>query len=124
MIQPIDHLPTNVFGYAVQGLLHASDYDILRPALAEYALQKRGKLHLLVDVSAATGLGTKSFWEEAKLQWNYAGEIGRVAVVGPPEWTKPFIKIAGMIRIGGEIETFSKEQTELAQAWLAGLVAV
>ena len=124
MIQLFDHLPTNVFGYAVQGTLHASDYDILRPALSEYALQKRGRLNLLIDVSAATGLGTKAFWEEAKMQWTYAGEVGRVAVIGTPEWTKPFLRIAGMIGLSGEVHAFAKEEGEVAKAWLAGLVAV
>lgn len=123
MIRVLDSLPANVFGYAIIGDLEASDYRILSPALKQAASVLRGGVNILVDVTQAQGLGTKALWEEAKLQWELAGNVNRVAVVGPPLWTEPFITIAGMIRIGIETETFGADQREEAAAWLAGVIS-
>lgn len=123
MIKLMHDLPANVLGYAIIGELEGHDYEILRPALNEYARGTAGGVNILVDVTEASGLSTRALWEEAKLEWDKAGVVQRVALIGAPLWTRPFIKLADMLRLGTEVHTFEAERKREAVAWLAGVVA-
>jgi stage II sporulation SpoAA-like protein len=82
VIEPLENLPAGVIGFRASGTVHASDYrDHLVPAI-EAALDKFGKVNVVVVLGDDFDhLSLGATWEDAKLIGLPLSSWGRAALV-------------------------------------------
>jgi hypothetical protein len=111
------------------GIVHARITGELAPAdqkmlegLASRLIDDGNQVSLLVTLDAFVGWKKDPGWEEDDLgyQLEYANRIVRMAIVGDERWRDPALLFVGKGFRDTEIEFFTPDAADAAQAWLEG----
>jgi hypothetical protein len=111
------------------GIIHARISGELAPAdqkmlegLASRLIDDGNQVSLLVTLDAFDGWKKDPGWDEDDLgyQLEYANRIVRMAIVGEERWRDPALLFVGKGFRDTEIEFFTPDAADAAQAWLEG----
>lgn len=104
------------------GVLTDADYkQVLIPALdAKFA--QHGKLNALVILDSPLEFEPAAIWDDARYGLKHRADIGRMAVVGGPDWISWAMKLWALVA-PGEFRAFPADQADEARRWI-GLPAV
>jgi hypothetical protein len=101
----------------LSGKLHRDDYQRLAPAV-EQAIQRHGKVRMLVEMQNFHGWDLRALWEDVKFDIKHFRDIERLVIVGDKKWEqwmatfcKPFTTAT--------IRYFPVEQAAAAKEWIA-----
>ena len=100
----------------VTGQLHKDDYDHFVPMI-EPALERHGKVRMLLKMVDFHGWSLSAVWEDVKFDWKHFNDIERLALVGDRKWEEG---IAAFCRpfTTAEIRYFSMEEMTEAYEWV------
>lgn len=99
------------------GKLTRDDYERLAPKV-EQAVDKLGKVRMLVDMADFQGADLGAAWEDVKFDEKHMGGLERIAMVGDKKWEKWMAKFTHPFS-NVEVRIFDKGEAEKAQEWLA-----
>jgi hypothetical protein len=100
----------------ISGKLQTSDYEQFVPVL-EKAIQKRGKIRILVRMNNFHGWDAGALWEDIKFDAEYFNCIERLALVGEKTWEK-WMALFCKPFTTATIRYFSPEKRIEAREWL------
>ncbi|MGD0463898.1 MAG: STAS/SEC14 domain-containing protein [Tepidisphaeraceae bacterium] len=98
------------------GKLHKDDYQHFVP-IVEKAVQKNGKVRMLVQMHNFHGWDAGALWEDVKFDLQHFNHIERLAVVGEKTWEKWMAMFCKAFTTA-TIRYFSSEHTDEARAWI------
>ena len=115
MMEIMNESAGNVVGIRATGMLTTADYDqVLVPRLAQLS-QKFETLRALFYMDQDfRGWDLSAAWANTKLDFQFRGQLEKVAIVGAPTWEEWCVRIAGLV-MKGEMRTFRTDQ--LGDAW-------
>jgi SpoIIAA-like len=118
MIEFLPRSHDNVLAIKVGGTLTAKDYETeLIPRLDE-AMSKHDVVHLMFAMDPSfSGWTLNAAWEDARLGLTRRSHLGRIAVVGGPQWVS-WCMAAGAFMMKGEMRSFPYEELEAAWDWV------
>ena len=111
------------------GIVHARITGEMAPAdqkmlegLASRLIDDGNEVLLLVTLDAFEGWKKDPGWEVEDLgyQLEYGNRIARMAIVGDQRWRDPALLFVGKGFRDTEIEFFTPDAADAAQAWLEG----
>lgn len=118
-IEIVDSTETNVVQVELSGKLETADYERLVPRL-ETAIERHGKLRLLVTMRDFHGWELGALWQDVKFDIRHAGDFERIAMVGDSKWQsgmatfcKPFTSAS--------VEYFDEHEASAANKWLCSV---
>ena len=122
MIESIEGMPEETFGFRLSGEVSRADYDtVLIPAL-EKAFA-RGSVRCLCQLGPEfEGYEAGAVWEDLKTGARFG--VGhhsawkRMALVTDVEWVRHMVSLFGWMA-PGELKLFPLDQLEEAKAWVA-----
>ena len=98
------------------GKLHTSDYHHFVPVV-EQAVQKHGKVRMLVEMHKFHGWDAGAIWEDVKFDVKHFHDIERLAIVGEKTWEKWMVAFCKPFTTA-TIRYFPSEQEAEARAWI------
>ena len=98
------------------GKLHKKDYQHFVP-IVEQAVQKHGKVRILVQMHNFQGWDGGALWEDVKFDLKYFNDIERLAIVGETAWEKWMATFCKPFTTAS-IRYFPSEQAAEARAWI------
>ena len=101
----------------ITGKLHKSDYQDFVP-IVEKAVQKHGKVRMLVQMHQFHGWDLGALWEDVKFDVKHFNQIERLAIVGETTWEKWMAAFCKPFTTA-TIQYFSSGQLAAARAWVA-----
>jgi hypothetical protein len=98
------------------GKLHKSDYQHFVPPV-EQAVQKHGKVRIIVVMQNFHGWDAGALWEDIKFDVKHFNHIEKLAVVGEKTWEKWMVAFCKPFTTA-TIKYFSIERQADARAWV------
>jgi hypothetical protein len=110
----------DVLEIRASGRLTSDDYRLALAPRLDAALRtgKKLKVLFLMDETFA-GWTPGAAWLNTVVDVRHRKDFGKLAIVGAPAWEEWCLKLAGLL-IAGEIRSFTRDQLDLARAWLRG----
>ncbi len=105
-----------VLAYRVGGKVTREELGEIETKLVA-AIDKFGKVRVLVELTGLSGMEPGAFWEDLKFTLRHGRDIERLAVVGDQNWERWWTKIAGKLS-GTDVEYFEVQQRIHAWHWL------
>ena len=99
------------------GKLNKKDYQHFVPMI-EKAVQKHGKVRMLVQMHNFHGWNAGALWEDVKFDLKHFNDIERLAMVGEKKWQKWMATFCNPFT-AATVRYFSFEQASEARAWIA-----
>jgi hypothetical protein len=100
----------------ITGKLHKSDYQHFVP-IVEKAVQKHGKVRMLVQMHKFHGWDLGALWEDVKFDAKHFNQIERLAIVGETTWEKWMATFCKPFTTA-TIQFFSSDRLAQARAWV------
>ena len=85
MVEVQERSDDKVVEVTVSGKLTEEDYGHFAP-IVEAAIQRSGKLRMLVVMHDFHGWTAGALWEDVKFDWHHFRDIERLALVGERRW--------------------------------------
>ncbi len=85
MVEVQERSDDKVVEVTVSGKLTKEDYGHFAP-IVEAAIQRSGKLRMLVVMHDFHGWTAGALWEDVKFDWHHFRDIERLALVGERRW--------------------------------------
>ena len=101
----------------LSGKLHKADYRHFVP-IVENAIQKHGKIRMLVHLHNFHGWDAGGLWEDLKFDVNHFRDIERLAIVGETTWEKWMAEFCKPFT-SASIRYFPSGQLAEARLWAA-----
>ena len=98
------------------GKLHKNDYQHFVP-IVEAAVQKHGKVRMLVQMHYFHGWDAGAIWEDVKFDVRHFNDIERLAIVGETTWEKWMVTFCKPFTTA-TIRYFPVDQAAEARAWI------
>ena len=114
MIEFFETTRRGTIGVRVSGTVSVSDYRAVMPEMNDLLAEAEGGLNIVVEISADADVDPVVLWDDMQFGQDHAGEVGRMAVVGTPQWAG-YVEILGDNDI--EARLFPPEQAAAAHAW-------
>jgi hypothetical protein len=99
------------------GKLHKEDYRHFVPTV-EAAVQRHGKVRMLVQMQNFHGWSAGALWEDMKFDLKHFNHIERLAIVGETTWEK-WMAVFCKPFTTATIRYFPAEDLAAARAWIA-----
>ena len=99
------------------GTLQKDDYKHFLPTV-ERAIQKHGKLRILVEMHDFHGWALGALWEDIKFDVKHYKDIERLAMVGDKKWEQRMATFCKPFTTA-KIKYFPQGQSAEARAWIA-----
>lgn len=116
MIHPLTETHEACLAFEFTGKLESDDYHGL-VSRCEEAIEKFGKIRVLVWFHDFEGWTPSGFWRDMKFSLKHYGSIEKFAVVGEEKWQRTLIELAKPLS-GAEVRYFSADQLEAARDWV------
>ena len=119
MLAILDLGPT-ILGYRAEGKLESADVDRAFEEVDE-RLASGGKIRIYAEILSLMGLSLNALWDDFRQSiqhWNVIPRIEKVAVVTDIEWLRRTAHWEDRMFRGLEIQAFTLEDRDKAQAWL------
>ena len=100
----------------VSGKLVKADYADFVPAFDRLVL-RRGKVRVLLDMSAFQGWDAAAVWEDFKVDVKHFNDIDRLAMVGEKRWQEWMATICRPFTTA-TVKYFDHAQADEARKWL------
>ena len=118
MIEIMKESEGNIVGIRATGTLTTADYDqVLIPKLEELSRQFDGLRALFYMDRAFKGWDMSAAWANTKLDFQFRGNLEKVAIVGAPAWEEWCVRMASLL-MKGELRTFTTDQLDEAWKWV------
>ncbi|MCF6807720.1 STAS/SEC14 domain-containing protein [Thiotrichales bacterium 19S9-12] len=102
----------------VEGKLTHEDYiQFLIPSLEE-AINKYGKLRLMMEIENFSGWELQAAWDDLNVGIKHRKNFERIAIIGDAKWQELMTKIFGFF-ITGETKYFPIEEKNQAEDWVS-----
>lgn len=116
MIERLKETRGPAYGFAVRGVLTASDTENISKQL-DYAIGESSKpLGLLMDLSEMMGADWTARWKEMRFLQIHSDHIARLAIIGVTGWEE----VANMLLVASaalQAETLYFQPSEILHAW-------
>ena len=99
------------------GKLNKKDYQHFVPMI-EKAVQKHGKVRMLVQMHNFHGWNAGALWEDVKFDLKHFNDIERLAMVGEKKWQQWMATFCNPFT-AATVRYFPLEQAAEARAWIA-----
>ena len=100
MLTSMTDLPPGVLGFEASGTLHADDYrDVLLPAV-EAAIQRGGKVRIVLVIERFDGVSGGALWQDLKMGVEHLTHWERIALVTDIDWMKHLTALFGWMTPG------------------------
>lgn len=116
MVKFLERTQDDRIGIVVDGRVGKGDVRALADLLRE-AIEKHGRIRLLIQLESLPLLGVGAFWEDLKFTLRHARDIERTALVGDAVWHGPYVRIMGPF-VPGEVRHFGSDHLEDAWRWV------
>lgn len=118
MIEFLPRSHDHVVAIKVGGKLTARDYEQNLIPRLDALLAKHDVVNLLIEMDDTFhGWTLDAAWDDAKFGLENRARLGRVAVVGAPEWVR-WCMAAGAFMMKGEMRAFPRDRLDDAWAWV------
>jgi hypothetical protein len=116
MIEHLQQTRGPAFGFAVHGVLTATDTSDLTARLDYLIGDYKKPIGVLADLSRMGGADWAARWNEMRFLRRYTDQIARLAIVGAGDWEE----IASMVLVATaalQAQTLYFKSSELSHAW-------
>jgi hypothetical protein len=117
MIYKMHQSSGDIIGFHLGGKLTDDDYrETLVPEL-EQAVERWGKINLLLEMEDFYGWDAHALWDDFKVGLKYKDAIGRIAMVGDRTWEEWMTKLLKYF-VKAEVKYFEHARDHRAWIWL------
>ena len=117
-----DHLEISTTDRSIHinpvGTIHASDYDLIRPAVESF-IESHGAARILFDCEEFSGWTPAAMWEDLKLGVHHVSDLERIAFVVDSRWQSA-LATACKVFLRAEVRSFDRDRLAEAAAWIDG----
>lgn len=119
MLEPIQNLPTGLYGLRATGTVSKDDYEqALQPLLEEARREGRRIRFLYLFAPEFKGFTMGGAWEDARIGLHYLRLFERCAVVSDVGWIRGAARIMGAV-LPCPVRVFGSGEWQEAIAWLS-----
>lgn len=117
MKKKIDGENTTVVKFTIFNEITKSDFSLIRKRIEKY-IEKSEKINLLIELKDFKGWEKSVDWSDNAFVFGHENEIGKVAIIGEPEWKEMVMVFIGEPFVETEIRYFCYEEIEQANNWI------
>ena len=101
---------------SITGKLDRGDYDLFVPALEE-AIERHGKINLLIELRDFHGWSAGAAWEDTKFGVRHFNDIENLVIIGERRWEKNLARFAKVFT-RAKVRYFEQEDAVSAYDWM------
>lgn len=114
----VQHERENVYRLELRGTLLKSEMDECQRQIAE-EMARLGAVKLLVVLDDFEGWEPQAAWNDLSFYVSHGDAIGRIAIVGDPQWRDLTMMFASADLRRAPVEFFPEQDRAEARAWLS-----